>query len=79
MIFNKEAIKEMHLRNKKRRWERLGIVCLIGLFFYFGSPALAGLVGLCSVIYILSEIDANLGYANFLKEQEMGIHDRLND
>ena len=79
MIFNKQAMKVFKAQQNKSRLQRLGVVVLVSLSFYFQGPAVAGLVGLCAVIYSLSEIDAGISYANFLKEHEIGLHDLTDD
>lgn len=79
MIFNKQAMKDAQQRRSKDRLARLGFAALVGAFFYFGGAASAGLVGLIGILYALSEIDAQLAYANFLKEHEIGLHDRFDD
>jgi hypothetical protein len=79
VIFNKQAMKEAQQRRNKNRLERLGFAALISAFFYFGGAAIAGLVGLIGILYALSEIEAQLVYANFLKAHEIGLHDRIDD
>ena len=75
MIINKQASKEYQAKQSKNRAERLGVVLLIGLVSYFVGVAEAGIVGVTAAVYALSEINANLMYANFLKERELGLHD----
>lgn len=75
MIFNKKASEDYRAKQTKRRNERLGVVLLIGLIAYFVGVAEAVLVGVVMAVYALSEIDASLSYANFLKERELGLHD----
>lgn len=75
MIFNKKASEDYRAKQAKRRNERLGVVLLIGLIAYFVGVAEAVLVGVVMAVYALSEIDASLSYANFLKERELGLHD----
>ena len=79
VIFNKQASQEHEKRMTEARRERLGVAVLVGLSFYFGSAAIAGLVGLIGILYALSEIEAQLVYANFLKAHEIGLHDRFDD
>jgi hypothetical protein len=76
VIFNKQASQE-HL--SKPRLERLAFAVLVGVCFYFGGAAIAGLLGLIGILYALSEIEAQLVYANFLKAHEIGLHDRFDD
>jgi hypothetical protein len=77
VIFNKQATQEYDKRMGKARLERLGVAVLIGVSFYFGGAAIAGLVAVLSVLWTLREIEARLDYANFLKAHEHGLHDRL--
>ena len=74
-MFNKKAMKDYQAKQAKRRNERLGVVVLISLIAYFVGVAEAVGVGVVMAIYALSEIDASLSYANFLKEHELGLHD----
>lgn len=78
MILNKQASIDYQAGQTKRRRERVGVLVIIGLVFYFVGAAEAVLLSVGMAIYALSEIDANLSYANFLKEHELGLHD-LND
>lgn len=74
VIFNKQASKDYKAQQAKHRLERLGALVIIGLVFYFVGTAQAVLIGVAIAVYALSEIDANLSYANFLKEHELGLH-----
>ena len=77
VIFNKQAIQEQKKRVSKARNERLGVAVFIGVSFYFGGAAIAGLAAVWCVLWALTEIEMRLDYANFLKEHELGLHDRL--
>ena len=79
MIFNKQASQEHEKRMTEARRERLGVAVLVGLSFYFGSAAIAGLVAVFSVLWTLTEIEMRLSYANFLKAHELGLHDRFDE
>ncbi len=79
MIFNKQASQEHQRRLSKSRLERLGVAVLISVSFYFGGAAIAGLVAVLSVLWTLSEIEAQLVYANFLKAHELRLHDRFEE
>jgi hypothetical protein len=75
VIFKKQASIDYQARQTKRRRERVGVLVIIGLVFYFVGAAEAILLSVAMAVYALSEIDANLSYANFLKEHELGLHD----
>ena len=77
MIFNKQASQERKKRVSKARMERLGVAVLIGASFYFGGAAIAGVAAVLSALWTLTEIEMRLDYANFLKEHELGLHDRF--
>lgn len=79
MVFNKKAIQEHQKYLSKSRLERLGVAVLIGVSFYFGGADIAGLVAVLSVLWTLREIEAQLVYNNFLKEHEVGLHDRFDE
>jgi hypothetical protein len=79
MVFNKKAIQEHQKYPSKSRLERLGVAVLIGVSFYFGGADIAGLVAVLSVLWTLREIEAQLVYNNFLKEHEVGLHDRFDE
>ena len=79
MIFNKQASQEHQKHLRKSRLERLAFALLVGVSFYFGGAAIAGLVGLLGILYALSEIEAQFVYANFLKAHEIGLHDLTDD
>ena len=79
MIFNKQATQEHDKRMSKARLERLGVAVLIGVSFYFGGAAIAGLAAVWCVLWTLTEIEMRLDYANFLKEHELGLHDRFDE
>jgi hypothetical protein len=59
-------------------WPVAHVIVLVSLCVY-GSASLATAYGVGAIINVLYKISDLLGYANFLKEQEMGLHDRLND
>jgi len=75
VIFNKQASKDYRAQQIKRRLERMGVLVIIGLVFHFVGAAEATLIGVAMAVYSLSEIDASLSYANFLKAHELGLHD----
>jgi hypothetical protein len=75
VIFNKKTLEDYRAKQVKRRNERLGVVLILGLIAHFVGVAEAVLVGVMMAVYALSEIDATLSYANFLKERELGLHD----
>ena len=75
MIFNKQASKDYQAKQSKHRIERLGILVNIILIYYFLGAAEAVIVGVAMAVYALSEINANLMYANLSKERELGLHD----
>ena len=79
VIFNKQASQEHKERMTGARRERLVVAVLVGLIFYFGSAAIAGLVAIFSVLWTLTEIEMQLSYANFLKAHELGLHDRFDE
>ena len=79
VIFNKQASQEHQKRLSKARLERLGVAVLISVCFYFGGAAIVGLAAVVSVLWTLSEIEAQLVYANFLKAHELGLHDRFDE
>jgi hypothetical protein len=79
VIFNKQASQEHQKRLSKSRLERLGVAVLIGASFYFLGAAIAGLVAALSALWSLREIEAQLDYANFLKEHELKLHDRFDE
>jgi hypothetical protein len=79
VIFNKQASQEQKKRMSKARIERLGVAGLIGVSFYFGGAAIAGVVAVLSVLWALKEIEMRLDYANFLKEHELGLHDQFDE
>jgi hypothetical protein len=79
VIFNKRASQAHQKYLSKLRLERLGVAVLISVTFYFLGAAIAGLAALVSVLWTLTEIEARLEYANFLKAHELGLHDRFDE
>jgi hypothetical protein len=79
VIFNKQAMAEFKAHQSKRRRDRVIVLVGLGLAFHFLGAAQAVLLGVAMAVYALSEIDATLSYANFLKAHELGLHNRFDE
>ena len=78
MFWNEQDREDYRRQQKKLNLEKMGLLFMGGLGYYFGGITLAILLGLYSVAYSLFEIQKQLNYQNFMKEKQIGLHDYTN-
>lgn len=75
MFFNKQMIEDYKKSQRKLDYEKFGIVIVTGLSYFFGSPTLAVIVCLISIVWLLSDIQKAINYQNLMKQKDIGLHD----
>jgi len=74
MIYDKDAVEQYKISQRKISFEKVGSSIIAGLVYYFGGIQVAILLGLVFIIYSLCDIRMLLSYQNFMKEKDIGVH-----
>jgi hypothetical protein len=75
MFYNKEKLSEFKKSQKKTDIEKIGIIVILILSYVFSGPGLAIVIGIGSIVWLLSDILKSLSYQNLMTEKKIGIHD----
>lgn len=75
MFYNKQAMEDYKKQQRRMDIEKIGIFIAIGAAYFFGDVAVAFILSLLSIIWLLFDIQKLLNYQKFMKEKEIGLHD----
>jgi hypothetical protein len=75
MFYNNEKFNEFKKSQKKTDIEKFGIILVLILAYASSGTASAVVIGIGSIIWLLSDIKKSLSYQNLMTEKKIGIHD----
>lgn len=75
MFYNNEKFNEFKKSQKKTDIEKFGIILILILAYASSGTGSAVVIGIGSVIWLLSDIKKSLSYQNLMTEKKIGIHD----
>jgi len=75
MFYNKEKLNEFRKNQRKVDIEKFGIIIILILAYIFSGASLAIVIGIGSIIWLISDIQKSLSYQNLMTEKKIGIHD----
>jgi len=75
MFYNNEKFNEFKKNQKKADIEKFGIIVILILAYLSSGAGLAVVIGICSIVWLLSDIQKSLSYQNLMTEKKIGIHD----
>lgn len=75
MFYNNEKLNEFRKNQKKVDVEKFGITIIIILAYLFSGASLAIVIGVGSIVWLLSDIQKLLSYQNLMIEKKIGVHD----
>lgn len=75
MLYNNEKLNEFRKHQKKIDLEKFGIVIILILAYVSSGAGLAIVIGIGSIVWLLSDIQKLLSYQNLMTEKKIGLHD----